>query len=220
ALSVSGQTITDLKTGYWLGSTPSAQEKVNFLGVIAAAVAVGLTIVMLARVFQFGEAAAGDVRPVLAAPQASIMQALVEGFMNREPIAYILFIAGGLIAVAMEMLGVPALIFALGMYLPLELNTPALVGGWISHMINKRSERAGGSAGRTMRERGVIIASGLMAGGALGGVFGAALRLLPWYAEDRIKTPFYDNDTVSQLVSIVLFVALCLYLWWNSNRKV
>jgi putative OPT family oligopeptide transporter len=219
ALSVSGQTITDLKTGYWLGSTPSAQEKVKFLGVIAAAVAVGLTIVMLARVFQFGEAAAGDVRPVLAAPQASIMQALVEGFMNREPIAYILFVAGGLIAVAMEMLGVPALIFALGMYLPLELNTPALVGGWISHMLTKRSERAGGSAGRTMRERGVIIASGLMAGGALGGVFGAALRLLPWYAEDRIKTPFYDNDVLANSISLLAFLGLCIYLWIDATKK-
>ncbi len=74
-------------------------------------------------------------------------------------------------------------------------------------------------AGATMRERGVIIASGLMAGGALGGVFGAALRLFPWYAEDRIKTPFYDNDLVSQLVSIVLFIALCLYVWFWSMKK-
>jgi putative OPT family oligopeptide transporter len=219
ALSVSGQTITDLKTGYWLGSTPAAQERVKFLGVVGAAIAVGLTIVMLAKVFQFGEAAPGDTRQVLAAPQASIMQALVEGFMNRQPIAYVLFAAGAMIAVAMEMLGVPALIFALGMYLPLELNTPALVGGWISHMIGKKSERAGGAAGRTMRERGVIIASGLMAGGALGGVFGAALRLFPWYAEDRIKTPFYDNDMASQMVSIVLFTALCIYLWVDATRK-
>jgi putative OPT family oligopeptide transporter len=219
ALSVSGQTITDLKTGYWLGSTPAAQEKVKFLGVIGAAIAVGLTIVMLARVFQFGEALPGDVRPVLAAPQASIMQALVQGFMNRQPIAYILFIAGGLIAVAMEMLGVPALIFALGMYLPLELNTPALVGGWISHMINKRSERAGGGAGRIIRERGVIIASGLMAGGALGGVFGAALRLLPWYAEDRIKTPFYDSDVPANVISLVAFIGLCIYLWVDATKK-
>lgn len=219
ALSVSGQTITDLKTGYWLGSTPAAQEKVKFLGVIGAAIAVGLTIVMLAQVFQFGEAAPGDTRQVLAAPQASIMQALVEGFMNRQPIAYVLFVAGAFIAIAMEMLGAPALIFALGMYLPLELNTPALVGGFLAHLIGKRSERTGGAAGRTMRERGVIIASGLMAGGALGGVFGAALRLLPWYAEDRIKTPFYDTDTVSQMVSIAMFVALCLYLWIDATRK-
>jgi putative OPT family oligopeptide transporter len=220
ALSVSGQTITDLKTGYWLGSTPAAQERVKFLGVIAAAIAVGLTIVMLARVFQFGEAAPGDTRVVLAAPQASIMQALVEGFMNRQPIAYILFVAGAMITIAMEMLGVPALIFALGMYLPLELNTPALVGGWLSHMINKRSEREGPARGRTIRERGVIIASGLMAGGALGGVIGAAMRLIPGYTEEWVKTPFYDNDTVSQIVSLTLFIALCIYLWMDSVRNV
>ncbi|HYH06345.1 MAG TPA: oligopeptide transporter, OPT family [Thermoanaerobaculia bacterium] len=219
ALSVSGQTITDLKTGYWLGSTPSAQEKVKFLGVIGACIAAGITIFILARVFQFGEATPGDVRPVLAAPQASIMQALVEGFMNQQPIAYVLFAAGAMITIAMEMLGAPALIFALGMYLPLELNTPALVGGWLSHLIGKRSEREGGTRGRTMRERGVIIASGLMAGGALGGVFGAALRLFPWYAEDNIKTPFYDHTTISQVVSIVAFVALCLYLWFDATRK-
>ncbi len=223
ALSVSGQTITDLKTGYWLGSTPAAQEKVKFLGVIAAAIAVGLTIVMLAQVFQFGEAAAGDTRPVLAAPQASIMQALVEGFMNRQPIAYILFLAGAMITIAMEMLGVPALIFALGMYLPLDLNTPALVGGWLSHVVNKRSEREGGGRGRTVRERGVIIASGLMAGGALGGVLGAAMRLLPWYHQkievERWRSWFFDNDTVSSLVSIVLFLGLCIYLWVDSTRK-
>jgi putative OPT family oligopeptide transporter len=220
ALSVSGQTITDLKTGYWLGSTPAAQERVKFLGVIGAAIAVGLTIVMLAKVFQFGEAAPGDPRQVLAAPQASIMQALVEGFMNREPIAYVLFVAGAMITVAMEMLGAPALIFALGMYLPLELNTPALLGGWLSHLVGRKADRVGGARARTMRERGVIIASGLMAGGAIGGVFGAALRLFPWYAEDNIKTPFYDNDLVSQLVSIALFTALCIYVWVDSTRKV
>ena len=220
ALSVSGQTITDLKTGYWIGSTPSAQEKVKFLGVIAASVAVGLTIVMLARAFQFGEALPGDVRPVLAAPQASIMQALVQGFMTRQPVAYILFAAGAMITVAMEMLGVPALIVALGMYLPLELNTPALVGGILAHMVTRKSERAGGGRGQRMRERGVIIASGLMAGGALGGVFGAALRLFPWYAEDKIKTPFYDMDAVSQIVSIAIFTALCFYLWFDSTRRV
>ena len=173
------------------------------LGVIASSVVVGLTIVMLARTFQFGEAVPGDTRVVLASPQASIMKALVEGFMSRQPVAYLLFGAGAMIAVVMEMLRVPALTFALGMYLPLELNTPALVGGFLAHFLAKRSERIGGEAGRTMRERGVIIASGLMAGGALGGVFGAALRLFPWYKEDLIKLPFYDNEPVSQLVSAV-----------------
>jgi uncharacterized oligopeptide transporter (OPT) family protein len=157
---------------------------------------------------------------VLPAPQASIMKALVEGFMSHQPVAYILFGAGAMITLVMEMLGVPALVFALGMYLPLELNTPALVGGFLAHWIGKRSERAGGRRGATMRERGVIIASGLMAGGALGGVFGAALRLFPWYAEDNLKIPFYDNAMLSQSVSALLFVGLCLYLWFRSVRRV
>jgi putative OPT family oligopeptide transporter len=220
ALSVSGQMITDLKTGYWLGSTPAAQERVKFWGVLASAIAVGIAIVLLARVYQFGEAAPGDAREVLAAPQASIMKALVEGFMNRQPVAWFLFGTGAAIAVVMEMLRVPALIFALGMYLPLELNTPALVGGIISYYVTSKSERVGGEAGRTMRERAVVIASGLMAGGALGGVLGAALRLFSWYHEDNIRTPFYGNDAISQGVSIAFFVGLCLYLWFDSTRRV
>jgi putative OPT family oligopeptide transporter len=211
ALSVSGQAVTDFKTGYWLGSTPAAQEKVKFLGVIAAAVAVGLTIVMLAQAFQFGEAAPGDTRAVLASPQASIMKELVEGFMSRQPVAYLLFGSGAAIAVVMEMLGVPALIFALGMYLPLELNTPALVGGALVHFLNKR--------GAPVRERGVIIASGLMAGGALGGVIGAACRLIPAYREEWIQTPFYAHDAASQTVSAALFLGLCAYVWWRSQGR-
>jgi putative OPT family oligopeptide transporter len=219
ALAISGQTITDLKTGYWLGSTPAAQEKVKFIGVVAAAAAAGLTVVMLARTFQFGEAVPGDLRPVLASPQAAIMKALVEGFMSRQPVAYLLFGTGAMIAVIMEMLGQPALIFALGMYLPLELNTPALVGGFLAHFLNKRATDAGEERGRTIRERGVIIASGLMAGGALGGVFGAALRLFPGYRESLIRTPFYSNEAISQTVSAVLFLALCLYVWFGSLHR-
>src|ERR1017187_1864707 len=218
ALSVSGQTITDFKVGYWLGSTPAAQQKVKFLGVLAASVAVGLTIVMLARAFQFGEAVPGDPRVVLPSPQGSIMKALVEGFMSRQRVAYLLFGAGAAVAVSMEMLGVPALIFALGMYLPLELNTPALVGGFLAHYLGKRSEKLGGQRGAGVRERGVIIASGFKAGGALGGVLGAACRLIPGYKEEWIRTPFYGNELVSQSVSALLFVCLCAYLWFVSVR--
>jgi putative OPT family oligopeptide transporter len=219
ALSVSGQTITDLKTGYWLGSTPAVQEKVKFWGVIAASIAAGLTIVMLARTYQFGEITPGDTRPMLASPQASIMKALVEGFMSQQPVAYVLFGIGAMIAVVMEMLKVPALTFALGMYLPLELNTPALVGGAIAHYVGRRSEKQGGERGTATREKGVIIASGLMAGGALGGVIGAAFRLIPSYTESWIKTPYYDNEPVSQLVSLAGFVALCTYQWWWAVKK-
>jgi putative OPT family oligopeptide transporter len=213
ALALSGQFVTDLKTGYWLGSTPAAQQKTKFLGIVVSAIAAGLTIAMLARAFQFGEAAPGDPRVVLPSPQAAIMKSLVEGFLSQQPVAYILFGAGGAIALIMEMLGVPALTFALGMYLPLELNTPALVGGFLSHFLNKRAETRGAS----VRERGIVIASGLMAGGALGGVFGAALRLLPGYTEDWLLSPFYANVAVSQTVSALLFVGLCLYVWRGAH---
>lgn len=216
ALSVSGQTVTDLKTGYWLGSTPAAQEKVKFLGVVLSSTAAALTIVLLARAFQFGEAVPGDARVVLPAPQAAIMKSLVEGFMSQKPVAYILFGAGAVLALVMEMLGVPALIFALGMYLPLELNTPALVGGILVHFLNRKAEA---EARPSIRERGIVIASGLMAGGALGGVLGAALRLAPGYREDWIKTPFYDTAPVSETLSALLFASLCLYLWLGSSKR-
>jgi len=119
----------------------------------------------------------------------------------------------------MEMLGQPSLIFALGMYLPLELNTPALVGGFLSHFLNKKADRKGGDAGRSIRERGVIIASGLMAGGALGGVYGAALRLVPSFKEKWVHLWFYDNEPVSQTVSAIMFIGLCLYVWFGSLRR-
>ncbi|HEU4930227.1 MAG TPA: oligopeptide transporter, OPT family [Candidatus Krumholzibacteria bacterium] len=227
ALSVSGQTITDLKTGYWLGSTPMRQERVKFLGVAASAVAAALTIAVLSRVYAFGELEEGDTRKLLDAPQAAIMKALVEGFMSHDPIPYILFGAGVMVTVLMEMLGVPALIFALGMYLPLYLNSPALVGGFLAHYLDRRANRVGGSRGRSIRERGIVIASGLMAGGALGGVFGAAMRLLPGYSESDIRTPFFPreeggamvgSEAISQVVSLVGFLFFVAYTWWAAQR--
>jgi putative OPT family oligopeptide transporter len=215
ALCVSGQFITDLKAGYWLGSTPAAQQKVKFIGVIAAAITAGLTIVLLAQVYQFGDTGPG----FLPAPQAAIMKALVVGFMSRQPVAYMLFGIGAIITIILEMLGKSSMVFALGIYLPLELTSPVLAGGILSHFINKRSEKTGGEQGGRIRERGVILASGLMAGGALGGVFGAALHLFPWYSADRITTPFYSNDAVSQSVSALLFVCLCFYVWFRSTKK-
>jgi putative OPT family oligopeptide transporter len=219
ALCTSGQFITDLKIGYWLGSTPAAQQKVKFLGVAAAAIASGLTIVMLAHAFQFGEAAPGDARQVLAAPQASIIKALVVGFMSRQPVAYLLFGIGAAITILMEMLGKSSLVFALGIYLPLNLTTPILAGGFLSHLVNRKAEKRGGEKGSRIRERGVILASGLMAGGALGGVFGAALRLFPWYREEMLTSPFFSNDMAAQVVSGALFLGLCVYVWVVASKK-
>ncbi len=219
ALCVSGQFITDLKIGYWLGSTPAAQQKVKFLGVAAAAITAGLTIILLAHTFQFGEAAAGDTRQVLAAPQASIMKALVVGFMSRQPVAYLLFGIGALITLILEMLGKSSMVFALGLYLPLGLTSPILAGGVLSHLVNRRAEKSGGEHGRSIRERGVILASGLMAGGALGGVLGASMRLFPAFRQDLIATPFYSNDLISQPVSALLFLGLCVYVWLGSLKR-
>ncbi|MGD1063644.1 MAG: oligopeptide transporter, OPT family [Terracidiphilus sp.] len=219
ALCVSGQFMTDLKTGYWLGNTPAAQEKAKFLGIIAAAAAAGLTIVLLAHTFQFGESAVGDTRPILAAPQASIMKALVVGFMSHQPVTYLLFGVGALITVVLEMLGKSSMVFALGIYLPLSLTTPILTGGILSHFVHRRAEKTGGEIGRGIRERGVILASGLMAGGALGGVLGAALRLFPKFHEDLIQTPFYSIDPISQSVSALLFIGLCVYVWRGSIKS-
>src|ERR1039458_9357467 len=220
ALCASGQFITDLKSGYWIGSTPSAQEKVKFIGVIAAAITAGLTIILLAKAFQFGEAVPGDPRQVLVAPQASALKAVVSGFMSGQPVAYMLFGIGAMVTVVLEMLGLSSMVFALGIYLPLQLTTPILVGGFLSHLVNKRGEKVGGQHGNTIRERGIIIAGGLMAGGALGGVIGAALRVLPHFNEEWIQTPFYANNTVSQSVSALLFIGLCLYVWFGSLKKV
>jgi putative OPT family oligopeptide transporter len=219
ALCASGQFITDLKAGYWIGSTPAAQQKVKFIGIIASAIAAGLTIVLLAQVFQFGEAMPGNTHPVLVAPQASALKAVVTGFMSRQPVAYGLFGIGAVITIVLEMLGVSSMVFALGIYLPLALTSPILAGGFVSHLVNKRSQKMGGSEGNTIRERGVILAGGLMAGGALGGVFGAALRIIPSFREDWIQTPFYNNVPVSETVSLVGFLALCCYVYFSSLAK-
>jgi hypothetical protein len=116
------------------------------------------------------------------------------------------------------MLGKSSMVFALGIYLPLSLTTPILTGGFLSHFVNRRAEKTGGEAGHGIRERGIILASGLMAGGALGGVLGAALRLFPSFHEDLIQTPFYSIDPISQSVSALLFIGLCVYVWRGSIK--
>ena len=269
ALSVSGQTITDLKSGYWLGATPAVQERVRFWGVIVSAVAAALTIVLLHQKFFFGDAPPGtDPSRILASPQASIMAALVKTFVGKEPVAWILLGAGAVIAVVLEMVKVPALTFALGMYLPLYLNTPALVGGFLAYLIDRRADRTGGVRGRTIRERGIIIASGLMAGGAFGSVIGAGLQIgsgIPkeswigrhfgWlvgffenFSEESLNNIHFrfwnlfgwgptpeqaklaaSDDAMKgavehfhgnlQILSLALFIGLCLYIWFDSIKK-
>lgn len=219
ALCCSGQFITDLKAGYWIGSTPAALQKVKFIAVVASAVTAGFTIILLAKAFQFGESMPGDSRQVLVAPQASALKAVVSGFMSGQPAPYILFGLGAMVTVVLEMLGLSSMVFALGIYLPLQLTTPILAGGFLSHLVNNRAEKTGGERGKTIRERGIIIAGGLMAGGALGGVIGAALRVVPHFKEEWIQTPFYNNIPVSQMLSALGFAALCVYTYLTSMKK-
>ncbi len=141
ALCVSGQFITDLKAGYWLGSTPAAQEKVKFIGVIAAAAAAGLHHRVAGAHLPIWRSSPGRPAPVLAAPQASIMKALVVGFMSRQPVTYLLvrhrrthYTGDG------DAWQIARMVFALGIYLPLSLTTPILAGGFLSHFVNQRSE--------------------------------------------------------------------------------
>ncbi|MFN7966375.1 MAG: oligopeptide transporter, OPT family [Acidobacteriota bacterium] len=231
ALSVSGQTITDLKVGYWLGGTPAVQQKVKFYGVIVAAAASAFTIWMLPVAgYYFGEGPAGAPSTrILPSPQAAIMKTLVENFMNQQPVAYRLLGVGAALAVVLEMLKVPALTFALGMYLPLELNTPALVGGYLHHLVTTRSERRGGESGRAMRERGIVVASGMMAGGAIGGVFGVLLRLLPegWLSPsftalaladpEKSFVPWAAVDWATESIALIGFGVLCGYIWVKAR---
>ena len=173
---------------------------------------------MLARAFQFGEAAPGDTRVVLPAPQASIMKSLVEGFMSQQPVAYILFGAGAVVAVIMEMLGVPALIFALGMYLPLELNTPALVGGFLAHFLSRKAEREGGARGASIRERGVVDRLGADGGRRarrrLRRRAAARPRLQRGLGHGARSTGTWRSR---RPCSALLFVGLCVYVWRTAN---
>ena len=161
----------------------------------------------------------GDARQVLVAPQASALKAVVSGFMSGQPAPYILFGLGAMVTVVLEMPGLSSMVFALGIYLPLQLTTPILAGGFLSHLVNKRAEKTGGDYGKTIRERGIILAGGLMAGGALGGVIGAALRVVPHFKEEWIQTPFYNNIPVSQTLSALGFVALCIYTYLTSMKR-
>jgi uncharacterized oligopeptide transporter (OPT) family protein len=191
----------------------------KFIAIVASALTAVFTIILLAKAFQFGDAVPGDPRQVLVAPQASALKAVVSGFMSGQPAPYILFGIGAMFTLVLEMLGLSSMVFALGIYLPLQLTTPILAGGFLSHVVNKRAETTGGDHGRTIREHGIIIAGGLMAGGALGGVIGAALPVLPNFKENWIQTPFYDNKPVSQMLSALGFAALCAYTYLNSMKK-
>ncbi len=204
ALSMAGGFVTDLKVGYWLGSTPKKQETWKFLGTLVSAATVGGVILLLNQVYGFtGENA-------LVAPQANAMAKVIEPLMTGGDTPWILYMTGAILALLLNWLGVPALAFCLGMFIPLQLNTPLLVGGAIAWFVGSRSKDKKLNSARS--DRGTLISSGLIAGGALFGVFAALTRFLGF----EYVNPMSVIDT--QWAGLVVYAMLIIYLVWDSMR--
>ncbi len=226
SLSMSGGFITDLKIGYWLGATPRNQEIWKFLGVLVASIFVTLAIQVIAMAYGFGEK--------VPAPQGKLMAAIIESTMSNEPIPYLLYGLGVMVAIFLQMSGVPPLAFALGMYLPIQINTPILLGGFLAWLVSRSGKTK--ETGEKRHGRGTLIASGFIAGGALMGVFGAFLNLS--YGSFGIPARFISAgkvwdfvngswqivasrhwyEAMGQWIGLPLFVGLCLYLYFDSKR--
>lgn len=206
ALSQAGAFITDLKIGYWLGSSPHKQERWKFVGTIFSAATVAWIIMVLNQTYGFtGEGA-------LVAPQANAMAAVIQPLMSNQPAPWMLYLAGGLLALILTIVKVPVLAFALGMYIPLELNTPLLVGGLIAHFVSTRSKDE--NVNKARKERGTLIASGFIAGGALMGVISAILR----YAGYNWVNSEWQESHSAELIAFIMFLLISVYMIWDSMR--
>ena len=199
ALSVAGSFITDLKIGYWLGTTPAKQETWKFLGVLVSAATVGGVMILLNQTYDF---ASGE----LAAPQANAMAAVIEPLMSGVGAPWVLYAIGAVLALVLTWCGVPALAFALGMFIPLELNVPLLVGGAVNWYVTSRSKDAAVNSARG--ERGTLLASGFIAGGALMGVLSALLR----YLNFNPINPEWLSNPLSEVCSLIAYALLILYM--------
>ncbi|MFA4047172.1 oligopeptide transporter, OPT family [Prevotella sp. PCHR] len=206
ALSMAGSFITDLKIGYWLGSTPRKQEQWKFLGTLVSAVTVGGVMMLLNETYGF---ASGQ----LAAPQANAMAAVIDPMMNGVEAPWVLYAIGAVIAVVLTFFNVPALAFALGMFIPIELNIPLIVGGAINWYVTTRSKDAG--VNKERGEKGTLIASGFIAGGALMGVLSALLRFggLNLVSEEWLTNP------LSEILSLVAYILLIAYFIKATETK-
>ena len=205
ALSVSGSFVTDLKIGYWLGSSPFKQEGWKFVGSVVSAATVVWIISLLDRIYGF----AGGGLP---APQANAMAAVIQPLMSNQPAPWMLYLAGAIFALILTVVRVPVLAFALGMYIPLELNTPLLVGGLIAHFVATRSKDE--SINKARKERGTLIASGFIAGGALMGVISAILRYAGY---NWVNMEWFESHS-AELIAFIAFLLLCVYMIWDSMR--
>ncbi len=206
ALSMAGGFITDLKIGYWLGTTPSKQEGWKFLGTAISAATVAGVMIILNKTYGFGPDSP------LVAPQANAMAEVIRPLMSGGETPWILYFAGAALALTLTMIGVPALAFALGMFIPLSLNTPLLVGGLIAWFVSSRSKDKALNKART--DRGTLIASGFIAGGALMGVVSAVLRFceIDWFAAE------WNASKGAEWLSVAMYVLIIGYMIWDSCR--
>ncbi len=211
ALSMAGGFITDLKIGYWIGTTPKKQEMWKFLGTLVSAVTVGGVMIVLNKTYGF----VGN--NALQAPQANAMAAVIEPLMSGQGAPWMLYGVGAILALLLNFLNVPVLAFALGMFIPLHLNTPLLVGGAVNYFVNKKRERDGVQAealANKRNEKGTLIASGFIAGGALMGVVSAIIKFC---GVDLYLTEWEASNTAGVL-SLAMYVLLTIYFVWSSNK--
>ncbi len=203
---MAGGFITDLKIGYWLGSSPYKQQTWKFMGTLVSAATVGGVIMILNETYGFtGENA-------LVAPQANAMAAVIEPMMSGKAAPWMLYAAGAFLSLILTMIGVPALAFALGMFIPLELNTPLLVGGIIAWVVTTRSKDA--KLNQARKERGTLIASGFIAGGALMGVVSAMLK---FGGINYVNAEWFESNAAEAL-ALLMFAVICGYVIWESLR--
>ena len=200
ALSTAGGFITDLKIGYWLGTTPAKQEGFKFLGALVSAATVGGVILVLNKTYGFsGENA-------LVAPQANAMAAVIEPLMMGQGAPWLLYGVGAILALLLNFLGVPVLPFALGMFIPLHLNMPLLIGGLVSWFVSSRSKDA--DVNNARMERGTLLASGFIAGGALMGVVAAGIK----FAGADLYQSEWASSASAEILGVVMYIALIAYL--------
>lgn len=205
ALSTAGSFITDLKIGYWLGSTPKKQETFKFLGTLVSAATVAGVIMILNNTYGF---TSGQ----LAAPQANAMAAVIEPLMSGAGAPWLLYGIGAALAILLTLFNVSALAFALGMFIPLELNLPLLVGGLINWYVTTRSSKE--QVNKERGEKGTLIASGFIAGGALMGVVSAALR----FGGISFDYSTWWASPASEWLSLLMYVLLIIYMIKASMR--
>ena len=214
ALSMSGSFITDLKIGYWLGTTPKKQESWKFLGTLVSAATVGGVMMLLNETYGF---ASGS----LAAPQANAMAAVIDPLMNGVGAPWILYGIGAALAIILTLCKVPALAFALGMFIPLELNVPLVVGGAINWWVTSRSKDE--EVNKQRGERGTLIASGFIAGGALMGVISALLKFAGfevWLSDMKLAvSPTWLTSAASQVCSLIAYICLITFFIRATRKK-